>query len=118
MHDSDFCNAVKALKKFDKDAIQRLVPILERVHSQVVEYSNSHDKKTVQLKTEEGMRYWISPEGVNVVVWNPDAIVGGCLFPMHTIHREYGMTPSKFVEKYVTDLDEARKIARNLNVSL
>jgi hypothetical protein len=37
---------------------------------------------------------------------------------MHTIHREYGMTPSKFVEKYVTDLDEAREIARNLNVSL
>lgn len=118
MQDTDFSNAVKALKKFDKDAIQRLVPILERAHSQVVEYSNSHDKKTVQLKTEEGMRYWISSEGVNVVAWSPDAIVGGCLFPMHTIHREYGMTPSKFVEKYVTDLDEARKIARNLNVSL
>jgi hypothetical protein len=118
MQDTDFSNAVKALKKFDKDAIQRLVPILERAHSQVVEYSNSHDKKTVQLKTEEGKRYWISPEGVNVVAWSPDAIVGGCLFPMHTIHREYGMTPSKFVEKYVTDLDEAREIARNLNVSL
>lgn len=118
MRGADFFNSIAALNKFERDAIQRLVPILERAHSQVVEYSSSSDKKTVQLKTEDGKRYWISPEGVNVVVWSPDAIVGGCLFPMNSMHMEYGMTPSKFVEKYVTDSDKAREIARNLNVSL
>lgn len=118
MHDTDFFDAVSALKKFERDAIQRLVPILERAHSQVVEYSSVYDTKTVPLKTEEGRRYWISPEGINVVIWSPDAIIGGCLFPLHSLHREYGLKPSQFVEKYVTYLDKAREIASTLNVSL
>jgi hypothetical protein len=118
MHVTDRFDALRAMKAFERDKIQKLIPELERVHKEVIEYSKGCGPTTVQLETKEGRRCWISPEGINIVIWSSDAIVGGCLYPMHRLHREYGLTSSQFVEKYVTNLDKAREIANAIKVDL
>jgi len=115
MHD---VNASELLKSFDRRMIRKLIPILERAHSEVVEYSSANGPTSLQLKTEEGRRYWISAEGVNVSIWDPDAVAYCCLMPVHAPHTEYGLKPSEFVERYVKTLDHAREIARFINASL
>ena len=108
--------AFRALKDFEQRRINSLVPILERIQNEIKEKSTEKNPLIVYLRNENGeyssLRYWLDAGGVNVFFLGTYIPHDGCL------HIEKGLTPSDFVQRYLPTLDDARKIARNLNVSL
>ena len=100
-------------KDSERRLIQGLIPSLEGIQREI------KDKRypDVNLHSENGKKYWINADGVNVVIWDPSVIIYGELFPAHSLHRNC-LEPKEFVERHVTTLEQAREIARVLNVSL
>ena len=108
--------AFRAMREFEQGKINSLVPILERIQSEIKEKNTEKKPLIVYLRNENGehrsLRYWMSPDGINITFLDTDIPHDNCLY------TERGLTPSDFVKKYVPKLDDARKIARNLDVSL
>jgi hypothetical protein len=104
------------MKRFEKDRIDSIIPIIENIRRQVAErstwrmpvYVEMYDNRT----DHSALKYRIEADGVSVTFWDTYAQIEECM------HVERGLSAKEFVNTYVTRLEDAAKIARNLNVSL
>jgi hypothetical protein len=100
---------------FDSYKIKTLIDNLGRIQREIID-KGCHI--AYQLHSGDGKRFWLSAEGVNVAVWDSNAVAYGDIFPQNALHIRFGLTPSEFVRFYVTDSDDVRKIADAISVKI
>lgn len=111
----EFSDALSALKAFKRKTVYAFGKSLERLHKEVVEECEVGNRVQPYLSRQEGNLRWLSPEGVNVVIWDPAVPVDA------RVYREC-LPVSEFVSKYVKTSKDVKKavdgLAANSNIHL
>jgi len=115
MHAMDSFEALKALREIEQEKIKKFSHVLEGMYKEISEAYKFGNRKQFYLRKQDGSLHLMSPEGINVAIWDP-------AIPIDCSLRRECLTPSEYVENYVTRSEDVDKISdylfKNENIQI